>query len=115
MKKKNVEKKYKKPIDLYNKLLELGYKEATFEEFQSYKQYSFEGCAEENIDPRWRNLKYKIFKKGDCFTIIFEKNGCLHSAIGCGENCVDDDIENKIFLYETEWHDDRTEDEIWRY
>ena len=114
MKKKNVEKKYKKPIDLYNKLLELGYKEATFEEFQSYKQYSFEGCAEENIDPRWRNLKFKLFQKGDNFLAIFEKNGNLHSFLGHGVNCVHEDG-FYVLLHDAEWHDDRTEDEIWRY
>lgn len=68
-------KRISNPDELHDKLLNLGLKESTFEEFQKYDQYSLDG----DKDPRWK-LKYRIYNQDDIFIVIFEREELIYSS-----------------------------------
>ena len=64
------------PNDLFEKLeKEIGMKESTMEVFQNFPQYSLKG----DKDPRWKQVHYRIFKKGKCFLVVFYNDDLIHS------------------------------------
>jgi hypothetical protein len=67
------------PEILCDEFIKIGFKETTYEELKSWKEYGIEY----DRDPRWK-IKMRIYQLGDLFWAIFERDNCIYSCKGFG-------------------------------
>ena len=88
---------------LHKELIKIGLIETTFEELSKCEKYS----VKSDKDPRWK-LKFRIYRKGSFFCVIFMKNDRLHSFNTYGGYFPNDT--EYLICHCVEWHNDRKDD-----